>query len=310
MTLSFNGRPLTLSGNVYGFQWRIYNKTHESHQQNRVKEEVKVHDILLGSTLWLHVTWSWPPITAALVVGYQVLGSGVWVGPPRAFRSSPGWKDAAGPGWCWCVWPGPASGCRPAGPWAASPSSSGPPAAAGRRSCPPGGLWLGWWYSSPSPSPEQRKEGDVYIYIYKQRQHCSLCGRKAVESTQSTGCNETHCCERRERLTLSVTLSTSMYRKFKFWSKCWSLNKPLRIIWSKRGRTLHQPSPAEHWHGAATRLTLPEERKTITRGVPLMWRNLPVFHLVGHLALEVHGEFDHVVVRGSWKEDFAGVELI
>lgn len=34
------------------------------------------------------------------------------------------------------------------------------------------------------------------------------------------------------------------------------------------------------------------------------------FHLVGHLALEVHGEFDHVVVRGSWKEDLAGVELI
>lgn len=27
-------------------------------KQNRVEEEVKVHDILLGSTWWLHVTLS------------------------------------------------------------------------------------------------------------------------------------------------------------------------------------------------------------------------------------------------------------
>lgn len=231
-------------------------------KQNRVEEEVKVHDILLGSTWWLHVTFSWPPITAALVVGFRVPS---WA--PGALRSSPEWRGAAGPGWCWCAWPGPASGCRPAGPSAASPSSSGPPAAAGNRSCPPGGLWWGWWCSSPSPSPEQRKEENG-------TKTSSLCDRKAVESAYSTAVKNTHCCNGRERLTLSVTLSTSMYRKFKFWSKCWSLNKPLRIIWSKRGRTLHQPSPAEHWHGAATRLTLPEERKTITRGLGVMWRNL------------------------------------
>lgn len=31
-------------------------------------------------------------------------------------------------------------------------------------------------------------------------------------------------------LTLSVTLSTSVYKKFKFWSKCWSLHRPFLII--------------------------------------------------------------------------------
>lgn len=33
-------------------------------------------------------------------------------------------------------------------------------------------------------------------------------------------------------------------------------------------------------------------------------------HLIGHLALEVHSQFDHVVVGGSGKEDFARVELV
>lgn len=34
------------------------------------------------------------------------------------------------------------------------------------------------------------------------------------------------------------------------------------------------------------------------------------FHLVWHLALEVHSQFDHVVVGGSRKQDFASVKLI
>lgn len=33
-------------------------------------------------------------------------------------------------------------------------------------------------------------------------------------------------------------------------------------------------------------------------------------YLVGHLALEVHSEFDHVIVRRSRKQDFASVQLI
>lgn len=33
-------------------------------------------------------------------------------------------------------------------------------------------------------------------------------------------------------------------------------------------------------------------------------------YLVGHLALEVHSQFDHVVVRRSGKEDFARVQLV
>lgn len=33
-------------------------------------------------------------------------------------------------------------------------------------------------------------------------------------------------------------------------------------------------------------------------------------YLVGHLALEVHSQFDHVVVRRSGKEDFSRVQLV
>lgn len=34
------------------------------------------------------------------------------------------------------------------------------------------------------------------------------------------------------------------------------------------------------------------------------------FYLVGHLPLEVHSEFDHVIVRGSGEEDFSSVKLV
>lgn len=33
-------------------------------------------------------------------------------------------------------------------------------------------------------------------------------------------------------------------------------------------------------------------------------------YLVGHLALEVHGKFDHVVVGGAGEKDLAGVEFV
>lgn len=33
-------------------------------------------------------------------------------------------------------------------------------------------------------------------------------------------------------------------------------------------------------------------------------------YLVGHLALEVHSQFDHVVVRRSGKENLARVQLV
>jgi len=33
-------------------------------------------------------------------------------------------------------------------------------------------------------------------------------------------------------------------------------------------------------------------------------------YLVGHLALEVHCQLDHVIVGGSRKQDFAGVQLV
>lgn len=33
-------------------------------------------------------------------------------------------------------------------------------------------------------------------------------------------------------------------------------------------------------------------------------------YLVGHLALEVHGQFEHVIVRRTGKQDFAGVQLV
>lgn len=33
-------------------------------------------------------------------------------------------------------------------------------------------------------------------------------------------------------------------------------------------------------------------------------------YLIGHFAFDVHGQFDHVVVRGAREEDLACVELI
>lgn len=33
-------------------------------------------------------------------------------------------------------------------------------------------------------------------------------------------------------------------------------------------------------------------------------------NLVGHFALKVHGQFDHVIVRRSRKQDFASVQLV
>jgi hypothetical protein len=39
---------------------------------------------------------------------------------------------------------------------------------------------------------------------------------------------------------------------------------------------------------------------------PVMW----TVYLVGHLALEVHGQFDHVVVGGAREKDLAGVEFV
>lgn len=34
------------------------------------------------------------------------------------------------------------------------------------------------------------------------------------------------------------------------------------------------------------------------------------FHLVGHLALEVHSQLEHVIVGRSGKQDFACVKLV
>lgn len=34
------------------------------------------------------------------------------------------------------------------------------------------------------------------------------------------------------------------------------------------------------------------------------------FYLVGHLALEVHRQLEHVIVGRSRKQDFAGVQLV
>lgn len=34
------------------------------------------------------------------------------------------------------------------------------------------------------------------------------------------------------------------------------------------------------------------------------------FHLVGHLALEVHSQLEHVIVGRSGKQDFARVKLV
>lgn len=53
-------------------------------------------------------------------------------------------------------------------------------------------------------------------------------------------------------------------------------------------------------------LTLRKRLRLRNQPGPVMW----TVYLVGHLALEVHGKFDHVVVGGAGEKDLAGVEFV
>lgn len=53
-------------------------------------------------------------------------------------------------------------------------------------------------------------------------------------------------------------------------------------------------------------LTLRKRLRLRNQPGPVMW----TVYLVGHLALEVHGELNHVVVGFPWEKDLARVQLI